>query len=385
MKYTNNTVDSIRVQNTIKILLYQQDSTIYDIINFEDENIYKEPLLFAYLNNKEKIASELYNILFGYIDISIRPKQLEVKTDKYGRYYFPNLGWIHTDQLDKIIYLQYENKKLELNREKNNFYYDFEPIEFIKDTKIELLKYSIPLLECLYFNTEQNKVEVEIKNITRIHKHHITNALALIKEHIPHQFQLIEENCPKMVIFDVNTYLRNSFATLSAQGIGFLNAYQEEYNEVFFVDDIAHQTGHVLFNIIIYEVDNFISINPKTTIQSLKLYNNTTENRDVHTLFHALYTYYTSFMCINACIEAGIWHQHRLHEAMGRVAFYLGKCHQDLIIVENFNNKKPIFKEDGTKIYLLIKEKYKEMLKKYGDKCKNYSMANHTISPIPNF
>ena len=81
-------------------------------------------------------------------------------------------------------------------------------------------------------------------------------------------------------------------------------------------------------------------------------------------------------MCINACIEAGIWHQHRLHEAMGRVAFYLGKCHQDLIIVENFNNKKPIFKEDGTKIYLLIKEKYKEMLKKYGDKCKNYSMAN---------
>ncbi|MFN7240466.1 MAG: hypothetical protein ACK5UE_09135, partial [Chitinophagales bacterium] len=226
------------------------------------------------------------------------------------------------------------------------------------------------------YNTEQNKVAVEIKNITRIHKHHITSALALIKEHIPHQFQLIEENCPKMVIFDVNTYLRNSFATLSAQGIGFFNAYQEDYNEVFFVDDIAHQSGHVIFNIVIYEAEKFIAIDPKTTLQSFQLYNNTTENRDVHTLFHALYTYYTSFLCLNACIKANVWHEHKLHEAMGRISFYLNKCNQDLIIVENANKTKTLFTEEGMKIYCVIKDKFREMVEKYENKCKNYNMSN---------
>ncbi|MFN9320502.1 MAG: hypothetical protein ACK58Q_07945 [Chitinophagales bacterium] len=178
------------------------------------------------------------------------------------------------------------------------------------------------------------------------------------------------------MIFDVNTYLRNSFATLSAQGIGFFNAYQEDYNEVFFVDDIAHQSGHVIFNIVIYEAEKFIAIDPKTTLQSFQLYNNTTENRDVHTLFHALYTYYTSFLCLNACIKANVWHEHKLHEAMGRISFYLNKCNQDLIIVENANKTKTLFTEEGMKIYCVIKDKFREMVEKYENKCKNYNMSN---------
>ena len=60
------------------------------------------------------------------------------------------------------------------------------------------------------------------------------------------------------MIFLADADRKNSFASVSVQGISFLNAYQKEYNEVFFMDDFAHQSGHVIFSAMIYDVDNFI-------------------------------------------------------------------------------------------------------------------------------
>jgi hypothetical protein len=366
---------NIELIENIKILLYKEDENVFEKINFYNDRIYKEPLLFSYFNNETRNIEELYNILFGYIEAHLKPTNISIKTDKFGRYYFPNFGWVHTDKPNEIIYLHFL-EELVLDEEKNKMYFIFEPIDLIQGSQIELLKYSVPLLESQYYNTEQIIVDVEIKNITRIHREHLAKALELIKKFVPEQFQLIELYCPKMVIFDVNTYLRNSFASLSAQGIAFFNAYQEDYNEVFFVDDIAHQTGHAIFNVIIYEESNFIGVDSSITLQSLHLYNNTNENRDVRTLFHALYTYYASFMCLANIIEANVWNGHKFHEAMGRISFYLNKCNQDLIIVENANKKETLFTEEGMKIYYAIKDKYKEMVEKYGNKCKYYNMSN---------
>ncbi len=61
---------------------------------------------------------------------------------------------------------------------------------------------------------------------------------------------------------------------------------------------------------------------------------------------------------------------------MGRISFYLNKCNQDLIIVENANKTKTLFTEEGMKIYCVIKDKFREMVEKYENKCKNYNMSN---------
>ena len=73
------------------------------------------------------------------------------------------------------------------------------------------------------------------------------------------------------MIFNFDTYQRNSFATLSAQGIGFFNAYQDNYDEVFFVDDIAHQTGHIIFNVMIYESNQFFRKDKKTVLEIINM------------------------------------------------------------------------------------------------------------------
>ena len=56
----------------------------------------------------------------------------------------------------------------------------------------------------------------------------------------------------------------NSFATIKAHGMAFFNVYQDEYDEVFFVDDIAHQTGHIIFNVMIYESNRFFKKDKNT-------------------------------------------------------------------------------------------------------------------------
>jgi hypothetical protein len=53
------------IQN-IKILLYKQDENIFEILDFENDKIYIEPLLFAYFNNFETNKQKLESVVFCY-------------------------------------------------------------------------------------------------------------------------------------------------------------------------------------------------------------------------------------------------------------------------------------------------------------------------------
>lgn len=45
--------------------------------------------------------------------------------------------------------------------------------------------------------------------------------------------------------------------------MAFFNVYQEGYDEVFFVDDISHQTGHIIMNTFWFERKEHFLINEK--------------------------------------------------------------------------------------------------------------------------
>jgi|TARA_B110000037_G_C17127386_1_gene508850 hypothetical protein len=381
MRLTSNEGKNELIEN-IKILLYKYDSSIFDKIDYEDDDIYQEPLLYAYFNSKAK-KIDLDIIIYGYTKEKLRPEKLKVKSDTYGKFYLPKIGWFITNE---------NNKNYELHKTTNNLYtlyskevicnYTFEPIEIIKGTNIELLKYPVPLLEELYYDVDGSIIDVEIENITKSQRINIEKAFKLIKKLAPKHYKLIESITKKVVIFNVNTTLRNSFASLRAQGISFSNAYQKEYNEVFFIDDIAHQTGHLIFNVLIYNVQNFFKINFETVVEKLYLGNDTTETRSIHVVFHALYTYYTSFICLNAYLDFKVNDYDRnKHEAMGRMLFYIGKCYQDISLIENNDISKvvtinDIFTDGGIEIYLEIKNKYNSTIEKWGELLKGLNMSN---------
>lgn len=366
----------VKLNQNIKILLYKNSENVFNYLDFENDSIYVEPLLFAYFNKKDNEKKGIENIVYGFSDKDII---FQLFSDEFGRIYLPNVGWFLTNYKSDV----FNFNKLNFKLFKGNWQvaFVFEKLEIIENTSIELLKYPIELLKQFYYNTENELLNVEIENITKKQIKNLTKAYQLIKENIPHQFELIEKYAPKCVIFNIDTYQRNSFATLSAQGIGFYNAYQDDYDEVFFVDDIAHQTGHVIFNVMIYEPKLFFKKDRNTILEVINMPDGSfIENRDLHVIFHALYTYYTSFICLDSCLENNVWVGRQKHEATGRIAFYINKCYTDLLLIDNPINSKEkaaeYFTNDGLLIYSELKIKWKEMYKKWFEITKHFDMSN---------
>lgn len=361
------------VLNQIRILLYKKDKNIFEILDFENDEIYREPLLFAFFNNKIKTIQNVESLIFGYTSKDLL---FTVFSDEFGRVYLPKIGWLHTKHKEESFL--YDKKKSNLLKNDQIIDFEFEKLKIIENTNIELIKYSIPLLKQCYFNTDLKRVDVEIENISKKHLNNVVKAYNLIKKYVPEQFKLIEKYAPKCVIFDVDTYQRNSFATFSAHGIGFYNAYQQDYDEVFFVDDIAHQTGHVILNTLTFDTHKFFKIDKDLVLKTLE--GPFVEKRSIYIVFHALYTYYTSFICLNNCLENDAFEGRQKHEAIGRIVFYINKCYSDLLLIESDINSDIVsndyFTNEGFSIYKEIKNKWKEMYNKWFKEVKTLKLDN---------
>ena len=376
--YNNTQIGKAKLIDNIKILLYKEDNKIFDTINFEDDAIYLEPLFFSFFKDKISYIKDFNLIIFGYG--TNQKSSIKVESDKYGRIYLPNIGWLITNEKLKEFELS-KTENIQLIDEKGVCNFEYEPLLFIQDTNIEVLKYHIPLLDQFYFDEHLNKINVEIEEITKHQMSHLTQAFHLINKYVPNHFELIESVTKKVVVFNVDDNLRNSFASLSAQGIAFFNACQKDYNEVFFIDDIAHQTGHIIFNAMIYDIEEFLNVKPNYVVQELKNdEGQVVETRDIHVVFHALYTYYTTFICLDAMLENNVFLGKQKHETIGRIAFYINKCYSDLLVIDNPINSEikssEYFTEKGLQIYNELKNKWKEMYKKWFEVTKHFDMSN---------
>jgi hypothetical protein len=366
----------------IKILLYKENPNIFDIIDFENDNIYLEPLLFSYFANKT--YTNLNTIIYGYTDPKLRPDSLEVKSDEFGRIYLPNLGWIITTvKNDNFQIEKQKNSFFKLIHKNKELHFKLEPIQLINETKIELLKYPVPILNQYYYDVHLNSINVEVEEITNSNLGNLIKSFSIIKQLIPKHYELIQLVTQKIVVFNIDSVLKNSFATIQAQGIAFINAYQKDYNEVFFIDDIAHQTGHIIFTSMTTEVENFIKIDPSTPLQRItNSPGNINETRDVYVLFHAIYTYYTTLIYLDKCLDSGLFDKNKRHEALGRVNFYIKKAYKDIDFIEkiDFGNgyigPENIFTNNGLEIYVEIKAKCNYISKKWWNIVKIFNTSN---------
>lgn len=350
----------------IKMLLYKSDENIFDYIDFENEQIYSNPLLNLYFsieNNPEKLRNILLAHWIG------EKKYLFDINEKIG--YIPDYGWIYNRKFADFSNAEIEGPKI-----------------LIKENKIELLPHKFQLLEYCFGKYEYDIDKTSCKSIN-----HLTKAYILIKKNLPEYFELIEKYCPRCVLFNTSPSNTNSFAYRRALGISFYNAYQEKYDEVFFVDDIAHQTGHILMYTMLFNKQLFFTIDDEnTTIQSLAMPNKIESNRSVEIWFHALYTYYASFICLDASLDKNDFSERQRIEALGRILLYVHRCYYDLQlyyesipgtdlfrkIPEDYkfieSTPKNIFTKTGKAIFDEIRNKWIAIYDKYYDVVKDFNL-----------
>ena len=350
---------NIEYINTVKILLYKETPTLLEKLNFEDDKTFSEPLLFTYFNTKNHnpfSKETLEELMQGYFTQK-EPLKIKHSFGKQEFAYFTKLGFF--------------NK----SREKIQECY------IIKNTKIEFLYRPFELLNTIFERASRdntvNKIEMNLalfeKFIPKIEK-----AFELIKVNCSEHFELIEKYCQRIVLFKTNPKIVNSFETINAHGMAFLNVYQKDYDEVFFIDDIAHQTGHIIMTATLFKRKKYFLIDEEENIG--KITNNEFEHRTFYILFHALYTFYTTFLCLDNCLESNCLNTRQVYEAKGRIGFYLIKCTMDLKnlkkVVNYHKSIQNVLSQEGIEIFRNIESKYFEILRKYEKEASKYDYNN---------
>lgn len=346
---------NIQLTNTLKLLLFKTNEELFEKLNFDNDDSFLEPLLFAYFYSRKNDVELLYEILQGYFKNNQELKTLKsINNSKIA--YIPKVG-----------YFKNEHK--------------FFSINFIYDSKIEVLRYPHPLMNNIYpFEKIKSNGKTTIlddftyRRCLKI----LNNAFKFIRESSPNHYYNIIKTCKKIFVFNECPNKTNSFATINAHGIAFINIYQKYYDEVFLVDDIAHQTGHIILTTILFDRKRFFLIDENINIGAIT--NNASEYRNFYTLFHALFTYYTSLMCLDNCINGNCFDKKQTYEAEGRIGFYLNKLILDTnnfnVVVDHYSGIEHLLTEEGIKIYEMIEIKFSEIIAKWYHITKAFNYQN---------
>jgi hypothetical protein len=376
------------ILENIRILVYKEDPKLFELLDFDNDRIFAEPLLFAYFNAKEK-SSTLEQLLLGYIEKEKRPESIEAIIDDDGFIYLPQIGWLKSALRNQKVNL---NKKYEsicglyILNGSSEISFTFEPIQKIGGTSFELINYQHPLLRPHYFDSKQRLIAVEIEMISKRQRENLAKALNLIETVTPSYYGLLEKAIRKFVIFNDPLVRRNSFATMAVHGCAFFNSFQPEYDEIFFVEDIAHQGGHVIFNNEIHLKNDFFRISGETIVKSDGFFGwilNQSEKRNLFIVFHALFTYYSIIICLQACIsKTTILSTLQKHEALGRLTFCFQKFGIDLKLLGKVDNQgnSTYFSEEGFSLYKLMKDFHEETRINWGSEMKKINLMNQVYN-----
>ncbi len=348
----------------LRILLYKENEGIYNILDFENNLIYSDPLFFALFSSKDKIDIEKWQchlnaLLFGYGSQLFREKRgIEVRSDEAGRIYIPTIGWLGTQQKEQVFAICQKENRLFLYKGDTLEPYNLEPV-FVQNG-IEILHHSHTLLQHVFPKDCMNNIV--FKGVLYRNKKHVLHTLNIFNDNVESIYALIKLVSNKFILFDSDPNIMDSFMSVGAYGAAFLNAFQKDYDEVFFLEDISHQVGHLIFEAMTYKTATFYKIDPGTYIENIWECKDT---RSLRILLHAIFTYVVITDCLGTCLESKVFSNFRKQqETEGRLVFTLVKFKHDLDLLREAP-LADILTEEGMKICNLMSETYEKAALKH--------------------
>jgi hypothetical protein len=316
------------LSDAMRALVAREEPDVYAALADADPSSFLEPLLFTYFY-AERPPIELPQIAFGHVPRALRPDAFPVRSDVHGGVYLPNLGHVHTEQIDTELTAVHHSGsgRLTLLLGPRPIPHWMSGKQLIGDTAIELLWQSNPLLDITFTDTDGKRLNATPNGAGSDHAAALVRAFAQIARLEPAYYGLITRAVRQVFVFR-HPHV-NCFATLNAHGIVFLNALERD-DEIFFIDELVHQCGHVIFNAISLRRREFFRVDPDLTMAALAPERCPGEARSLYTVLHGLYTEHAMVRCLRALDEAQAFQGRRAHELRGRLAFIARKMEIDL-------------------------------------------------------
>ena len=355
----------------IKSMVQFVDKELFDLLDSDSDNIFLNPLLFAYLNTKSP-KTTLRQILFADIEVEKRPSYLKVVSNLRGEIYLPNFAYFKIEASKKLNYtLITKKKKQKIYRDRLVMRHSKHNNPIIEETNIELQLIPVELVNPFIGNRMDSLKNVKDNEYYWTITRNINEAVAILKKYYPDFFDCLCLSTRWILPFESPD--KNSFATMGVHGVGFLNT-SDNRGVVFFIEDIVHQCGHVLFSNMTYRPQDYFLIDPETPLKELlsQHENNEDEDRTLYVAFHGVFT--EALMCesFDYCIENKVFSGAQEHELKGRFTYILLRFILDM---QNLD-REGLFSEKGQVIYQALYKTMMEQYKKYQSLLKIYDLSN---------
>jgi hypothetical protein len=309
----------------MKIHVHNKNKALFNNLNFSDDSIFLEPLLFAHyfsevFKKKQNISTE--EILLGYLSDDKKSNfSLEILTDQKGIVYLPNIGYIVSNIKNNVLKVSIKNGGFDITSNDSMAEYVIEKPLKIKNTTIELCM-GVPSILLEQFNNEENNLQQEkldlsflnTSTIAKKNKEKIEKAFFLLSKVLPEYHDQILKVARRIILFQSKTLV--SFASRVAHGTIFLNV-QEGDDEIFFFTELVHQFGHVLLYSIMADPKQYFLIDYRTALS--KLNNNDKEKRSLYSAFHGLFTTTQVATALEILLEKEPLERKQKYEVLGRL------------------------------------------------------------------
>lgn len=328
------------IVNTIKILIYNADPEILEKIDFDDEDLFLEPLLFSFFSNKEnKLFPKeiLEEILQGYFIKKEEPK-LKYSFNKNNIAYIPNLG--HYDKQQNLI----------------------EPI--LKKGDFEIIKEVHPLLEKYFVEFYKGHIINENPKHNSVWKDNnkeVFKAIDIIKQELPEFYkELIFAN--RAIYLHDNPKILN-FTTIETLGMLYFYVIGKN-NLIYFIEELIHQGSHNFLYYVVHNRKEYFKID----VDNLIMRDYTKQQwdyRNIYGAFHGLVTVTKRVECFDILLQKNVFTGREKHELLGRFTDQFARFRTGLGLL-NFNE---VYTKKGIELYneydaicLKIFKKYKKLI-----------------------
>ena len=344
----------------MKQLVSSAQGPIVELLDYSDDTVFLEPSLFAYFAHKHSKLT-LEQILYGYLaDGSLLPG-FAAYADQRGLVYLPRMGHVETATSQSVVTVDSDLLATQLTR-----------LRCIRGTQIELCLTRDRLLESFFIDADRGDVLFDLDVADR-HASSLDEAFEILHRVAPELSASLVAVTRRVVVFRSEEL--ESFATVSAHGMAFLKV-TPPYNatEVFFIEDLAHQCGHILFSALTVNRGAYLRVDPNTPLQQLTGSEN--EKRDVFTAFHGIFTEALMCIALHSCLEAEVFSAMKRHELLGRLSYVMKRFHLDLLSLQDDD----LFTDGGRFVVHQCGLVFDEVFRRTSDHITRFDLRNQSYA-----
>ncbi len=355
------------LSDMIRVAFYKENPSLFQKLTYENDNIFLEPTLFHYFSIDKGYINRvsLEQATYGYLQKELIVSPIGLYSDRFGMVNLPNIGYLKIEPNTKVILNNIENDNAFISHDGHTFIkYPIIKNNFIKQTRIRLCFHPTDLLTERFNTSFVESVQDTALKFQNV----IDNSFDIFHDISSDFIEMIKLTSRELVVF--NSASQYSLAALTYYGVGFLNVVDLNRTEVFFVDDIAHQCGHVLYHALTLHSENYLRISKETPLKEFT--NISGESRTVYGTFHGLFTYTTIIYILDKCLDNHIFKNIEKHEAIGRLGFYMEKFQKDLVHM----NDNRILTSQGFEFYEMFLNGYNNIKKKYSSVLPSLDYSN---------